>query len=244
MTARRRRRARATVMRQKSSVCVSSIGVGLVIMRPPSSWSGQLAMPSPIPHRSKRIEASIAPSGVSQVDVLARAVGHRDVGPPAVAVDRHLLDLRDVAGAVDERHVEGVDAVLHDHLRVGLDAPAVVATRGRSRTGSRPPGRAAAAAATWAAAGLVVPHDDAAVPLLHRPHLEAKVLLAGLLAVRDQGVAPLPVPVPAVPGAHELLALDVPPHAQVGPEVEAVRRRTRAPRPRPSARARAPCRSS
>ena len=60
----------AVVMHQKSSVWVSSIGVGLVIIRPPSSTSGHTARPRPIPQRSNCIAASTAPSGVSQVDSL------------------------------------------------------------------------------------------------------------------------------------------------------------------------------
>src|SRR5439155_14095932 len=69
-----------------------------------------------------------------------------------------------------------------------------------------------------AAPGAVMPQEDGAVPLVHRPDLEPEVGLTGLAAEGDVGVPSLAVPLPAVPGADDVVALDAASDPEVGAE--------------------------
>jgi len=68
----------------------------------------------------------------------------------------------------------------------------------------------------------LVPHQDEAVPLRDRVGLDADVLLAADLAVRDQGIGAVAVPMPAVPRADDVFALDGAADAHIRTEVLAV----------------------
>ncbi len=140
-------------------------------------------------------------------------------------VPRHLErgGIGGVGGLVHVLDVVGVGRVLDDHLRVHFDPvehPAVRVQRvvlagfqfGQRR---RLPVRRASVA--------FVPDQDEAVPLHGRVGADADVVLAADLAVRDQRVAAVTTPLPAVPGADDVLALDRAADTHVGAEVLAVR---------------------
>ena len=116
-----------------------------------------------------------------------------------------------------------VRGVLDDHLRVHLDPVEHAGVRmqrvvlvglefGQHRR--LPVGCPAVA---------FVPHQDESVPLRARIGPHADILLAADLAVRDQRIGAIAVPMPAMPRTHDVLALDGPADPHVRAEMLAVR---------------------